>query len=151
MVGDRLPVNAPEDDTNAFFTNEEIADILDQATNDLNLAAAIGWAAKMAEFVKFVDRDDAGSTRKLSQLAKNADLMLAHYSKLSGHTTAEVKGRAAGGVISLRESRLSRSPAAGFATATHRFLGSEPQRQIMVNSHPDQDLEGYPAPMPEPT
>lgn len=137
-LGDRIPPGASDDD--AFFTDADLDDLLDEATNDLNLAAANGWVDKMAEFVKLVDREDAGSTRRLSQLARNAKLMVDHYAGLAGLSgSVVIKGRSVGRAISLRDYEFDPVMA---TSGTMRFLGSQPE--LIRHSNPDVP-EGYPA------
>lgn len=70
MIGERIPRNGTEMDTN--FLDTELQDILTYAQNRLNLAAAICWGMKAAFYADLVDMRESGSERKLSQLNRNA-------------------------------------------------------------------------------
>jgi hypothetical protein len=100
-LGDRLPIAG--DDASAFFTDQDINDLLVESAGDLSHAAFLGWTARMAEYAKFVDIDESGSNRKLSQLLKNAILMVNHYGGLVGADTQAVVGRVVGRAVNLRE------------------------------------------------
>lgn len=81
-LGERIPVNGFDTDT--FFSNAEIATLLSTANDNVNAAVALGWWAKAAEFASLVDTDESGSSRKMSQLHKQAVLQAKHYEELAG-------------------------------------------------------------------
>lgn len=94
------------DDSGAFFPNDEIHTLLAINGNSINAAALDGWLIKMAYYSKYVDVDESGSTRRLSQMFKNAEAMVAFYQKATDteNATAAVhrKQGVIGRVISLR-------------------------------------------------
>jgi hypothetical protein len=54
------------------FTDEEIDEMLTASDGDLRAAAATYWYGRSTEFSQMVDITEAGSTRKNSDLFKNA-------------------------------------------------------------------------------
>lgn len=54
------------------YTNADLQIFIDTASGDLNTAAADIWREKAAEFAELVDTSEAGSSRKNSDLFKNA-------------------------------------------------------------------------------
>lgn len=146
MVGDRIPPGGNTDGTDTFFSNEEITDLIEEAEGNLNVAAYAGWTAKMAEYAEFVDIDESGSTRRLSQLYKNAALMQAHYGKFMVALDAALVGRVVGRAVSLRET--SCNPVQTGSGTFRSELHNERAREIMRNSHPEvaEADETYPQP-----
>lgn len=72
-------VNEP-DDTNGW-TDEKLGNLIDgEAT--LNAAASKVWVLKAGQFASLVDVSESGSSRKLSDLRKNAIEMAKHYTGL---------------------------------------------------------------------
>lgn len=71
----------PADDSGAFFSDDEIHTFLAINGGNLNAAALDGWLIKAAHFSKFVDVDESGSSRRLSQMFKNAEAMVNFYRK----------------------------------------------------------------------
>jgi hypothetical protein len=153
MAGDRIPLGKSEE--HAFFTNAEIDDLITTANGDLNLAAYAAWLAKAAEFAKFIDIDESGSVRKMSQMYKNADMMVKHYEGLVEGVSAAVMGRVVGRAICLREDAENwLSPASGVASGSHRAYLEQPDQRIrFALDYPDTheaDPE-YPAMHPQAT
>lgn len=89
LLGERIPPLGTDADT--FFTDAQIIELLD-TYGDLNLACSAGWSAKAAEFSKYIDIDESGSTRKLSQMYRQARLQADHFAKMAeegGQTRAD--------------------------------------------------------------
>jgi hypothetical protein len=72
----RLLVGEP-DDSNGW-TDEQLAAAID-VTGTLEGAAARVWSSKAATFSQLVDVSESGSSRKLSDLHKNALTMAERY------------------------------------------------------------------------
>lgn len=148
MVGDRFPTGE-SDDTNTFFKDVEIADLLDAAGNDINVAALAGWYAKAAEFAKFVDRDESGSSRKMSQMFKNAEMMIKHYESI---TTAfgAVSARAAVARIAVWGDESCRNRVMA-SSATFRGLREPSERARFLRENPEtaEADSSYPASTPQ--
>lgn len=68
------------DDSDAFFTDDEILGLLAMGGGDIFQAALDGWAIKMAWFSDSVDINESGSERKGSQLFRQAQMMAKFYS-----------------------------------------------------------------------
>jgi hypothetical protein len=82
-------INEP-DDTNGW-TDEKLGAIIDgEAT--LNAAAGKVWILKAGQFSTLVDVAESGSSRKLSDLMKNAQAMGGYYNGLDPDPTPEVGG-----------------------------------------------------------
>lgn len=56
-----------------------LIDVIARNDGNLNAAAAEVWGMKAARFSKLVDVTESGSSRKLSDKAKNAQSMAAYY------------------------------------------------------------------------
>jgi hypothetical protein len=110
MVGERIPPGG--DETNTLFLEEEITDLIAAANDDLNVAALAGWYAKMAEFAKLVDAAESGTEKKLSQMFKNAEMMVKHFEEVTGLTAEAIAGRVVGRAVNLREDCRRRRPSA---------------------------------------
>lgn len=76
------------DDTNGW-PDARIEEYIDRTTT-LNEAASIVWRVKAAQYATLVDVSESGSTRKLSDLRKNAMDMSAHYAALHATEIAPV-------------------------------------------------------------
>ena len=70
-------INEPND-TNGW-TDQRISNSIDVKSGDLNAAAADIWGVKAAETYGLVDVSENGSSRKLSDLQKQALSMQAHF------------------------------------------------------------------------
>lgn len=77
----RLLINEP-DDTNGW-TDEKLGLVIDGASS-INDAARSVWVSKASTYVTLVDVSESGSSRKLSDLHKNALAMAKYYSDLDG-------------------------------------------------------------------
>lgn len=73
---------AEPDDSNGW-SDERLGRVIDDSTT-LNAAAARVWSEKAAVFAELVDVSESGSSRKLSDLRKNALEMSTHYGSLDG-------------------------------------------------------------------
>jgi hypothetical protein len=71
---------AEPDDVNGY-DNTRLAELLDTPLT-VNAAAAVVWREKAANAAELVDVSESGSSRKLSDIRKNALEMAAHYSAL---------------------------------------------------------------------
>lgn len=65
----RLLIAEPTEDT---YEDEALGAVLDAAEGDGNRAAAVIWTQKAASYATLVDVAESGSSRKLSDLHKNA-------------------------------------------------------------------------------
>jgi hypothetical protein len=70
------------DDSNGW-TDERLGGLLDSGLT-LNAAAGKAWVLKAGTFATLVDVSESGSSRKLSDLRKNAMEMGSYYSGLDG-------------------------------------------------------------------
>ncbi len=73
---------AEPDDSNGW-TDERLGRAIDAAAT-VNAAASAVWYQKAAIFANLVDVSESGSTRKLSDLRKNAMEMAAHFGSADG-------------------------------------------------------------------
>lgn len=76
----RRLINDPEHDE---FSDEDIANLLDGVDGDVNRAVAGAWGIKAGLYSTLVNTSEAGSSRSLGDLYKNALQMQAHYNSLS--------------------------------------------------------------------
>lgn len=72
----------------SMWTDIVLGQRIDANAGDLNITAANLWRAKASHYAEMVDISEAGSSRKNSQLYKNALEMAAYYAGL-GETPAE--------------------------------------------------------------
>lgn len=77
MLGEEIPAGGVEGDT--LFTNEKVTDLLSSAGGDLDAAAVTGWQIKAAHYADLVDVAEGNSSRKMSDLHKNALAMVKYY------------------------------------------------------------------------
>lgn len=68
-----------DEPTTAIYGDSFLTDVLTRNGGDVFLAAAEVWGMKAARFSKLVDVTESGSSRKLSDKAKNATSMAAYY------------------------------------------------------------------------
>lgn len=78
------------DDSNGW-TDERLSSLID-GTATMNAAAARGWLLKAGEYASLVDVSESGSSRKLSDLRKNAMEMSQYYGSLDGAATPTHSG-----------------------------------------------------------
>lgn len=72
-IGD---VEAPQ-----TYTDEVLSALLDAVDGDSDAVAASIWRQKAASYAEMVDISEAGSSRKNSDLFKNAQAMAEHYTR----------------------------------------------------------------------
>lgn len=77
----RQYINEPNNEQG--WTDVRIGEIADAATNLKNAAGDI-WTIKAATYIGLVDVSESGSSRKLSDLHKQAKDMADYYYKLGG-------------------------------------------------------------------
>ncbi len=65
--------------TEASYTDEVLKVIIEQAENDLDLAAAVVWEQKASSYSTLVDVSESGSSRSMSQIYKNALAQAKYY------------------------------------------------------------------------
>lgn len=73
----RLKINEPDDVEP--YTDAKLDALIDAASGDTDAVAADIWAQKASQYAELVDISEAGSSRKNSQLYKNALEMAAHF------------------------------------------------------------------------
>lgn len=88
LIGETIPPAGSEDDT--FFTDEEITALLERNFDVVQAAAAEGWAIKAADYVQFVDVEESGSVRRMSQLYRQAYQMATYYAQKADAANAVV-------------------------------------------------------------
>lgn len=76
------------------WTDEVIGALIDTAGGDLNLAAYNAWLSKAATASSMVDISEGGSSRKMSDLHKNALAMAAVFKGQISPDTPPVTGGA---------------------------------------------------------
>ena len=91
MVADRLPRDG--DDTDTFWTNEDITDLLVWNGNNLTLAALAGWIEKAGFYAERVTVVESGSERKLSDIHKHCLNMIKYFTALAGPIAVTVSPR----------------------------------------------------------
>lgn len=73
----RLLINEP--DNVAPYTDAALGAAIDAAEGNLNAAARGFWITKAASYASLVDTSEGGSSRKMSDLAKNALAMVKFF------------------------------------------------------------------------
>lgn len=120
LLGERIPEGGLDTDT--FFTDDEVESLLETTGGNINLAASLGWRAKAAEFAKYIDIDESGSTRKLSQMYRQADLQANYFAKIADVDTEALTQLARGGIVA-RTSQWAVPPDQGIAREAYRSHG----------------------------
>lgn len=77
LIGERIPIGKTEDDTR--FTDAEISAVYRDNNNDLNKTLAELWLAKAAYLGDFVDINESGTIRSLSQMNRAAMAQATKY------------------------------------------------------------------------
>jgi hypothetical protein len=72
----RRKIGESDEDT---YTDEDLSALLDAASDDTDTVASAIWSEKASDFAELVDISEAGSSRKNSQLMKNAQEMAVFY------------------------------------------------------------------------
>lgn len=97
LLGERVPEGGMDVDT--FFTDDEITALLAAANDDIHGAASIGWRAKAAEFAKYIDIDESGSTRKLSQMYRQAVLQADYFARIAADGSVSAQEALRSGIV----------------------------------------------------
>lgn len=71
------------DGSDTLLTDTELELILTLAGDNLNRAAAIGWAVKGGHYSDMIDMNESGSQRRLNQLFTNCERMWKMYDSLA--------------------------------------------------------------------
>lgn len=83
-----------------MFTDEQLGEVLDafegELEDKLDLAAAQVWEIRAGRYHTMVDISESGSSRKMSDLHKNALAMAAYYGKKATEDAVEEPGGGAG-------------------------------------------------------
>lgn len=85
----REAINEP-DDSNGW-SDDRVGALIDAETT-LNAAISRAWLLKAGQYAALVDVSESGSSRKLSDLRKNAMEMSTHYGNLDGEEAVEATG-----------------------------------------------------------
>lgn len=80
-----------------LFTDAQLGEVLDQFPEHINLASAQVWEIRAGRYHTMVDISESGSSRKMSDLHKNALEMAAYYRKKHAEENAVEEEEAAGG------------------------------------------------------
>lgn len=72
----RRKISEPDPDT---WTDQMLSDLIDAASGDINVVAGNLWEEKASIYAEMTDISEAGSSRKNSQLYKQALEMAAWY------------------------------------------------------------------------
>jgi len=88
LLGEAIPDGGKPEDTN--FSESEIAQLLEDASSDLDRAAYEGWRLKAAIFSNLVDVTEGNASRAMSDLQQKALDMMKIYAK---STTGPTEGR----------------------------------------------------------
>jgi len=75
-LGETIPAGGTASDT--MFTDAEIQGWIEQGAT-INHAVVEGWEAKLAHFSNLVDVTDGAASRKLGDLAEQAEARLKYY------------------------------------------------------------------------
>lgn len=106
LVGDKL--SDAGDDSDTFWKDSELEDILNEANGSMNLAAYKGWQEKAAEYARLIDISESGADRRLSQRHVNATRMVEIFRKnIADGFDSPGKSRVVARVASLDECPIS--------------------------------------------
>lgn len=94
MLGEEIPAGG--DAASTMFSAEKIDEMITSAGGDLDLAAVSGWQIKAANYADLVDVAEGNSSRKMSDLHKNALAMVKYY---RGDDTASGVGTTSRNVV----------------------------------------------------
>lgn len=86
----RRKISEPDDV--APYTDVALGVMIDEASGDVNYVAGNIWEEKGSLYAEMTDITEAGSSRKNSQLYKNALEMAAWYRRVDGVPDPEVAG-----------------------------------------------------------
>lgn len=133
---DALPDGS--DDSSAFFLNDEIHSLLAINGGSIVGAAYDGWAIRAAHYQTLVDVEESGSSRRLSQMFKNAEAMMKFYEKAleseTGVNSSAIAGRVVGVVASLRGEYVDALGLAtvGFITTDAMYVRPFPLKRLLT-------------------
>lgn len=125
----RLPAGNNASDT--MFTDGDLRKVLDFVDNDIDKASLEGWLYKEAYYAKMVDMNEHGSDRKLSQLWKQAQVMVNQYAKVVGDEAEALRAgfRVVGRAMDLaREEESLQTPFSGYSDHVRVY----PQKRFLV-------------------
>jgi len=83
---------AEPDDTNGW-TDERLGEILDARDEDVRASAGHVWTVKASTYASLVDVSESGSSRKLSDLHRNALVMAGMFEETSTETNVARRPR----------------------------------------------------------
>lgn len=82
LLGESIPPGGSEDDT--LFTDAQIQDFLERASDNLDLAAYYGWEVKAAALANLATTKEGQGQENLSDLSKAAELRVKHFGLRAG-------------------------------------------------------------------
>lgn len=88
LLGERIPAGGVDSDT--FFTDDEVNDLLLQGRNSQNRAAYLGWLLKAAEYANMMNVTEGNASRQAATLYDNAMKQVQFYERA---TTVMATGR----------------------------------------------------------
>lgn len=77
LVGEPIPAGGSAADT--MFSDEEIADFLEEGYGDIRAAAYWGWQEKAANYANLVNVNEGNAARELSDLHRQALRMVDRF------------------------------------------------------------------------
>lgn len=80
LLADRVTAN--EDDSDTFWSDDELSALFDEYSGSMLRVALEGWREKAAEYSRLVDRRESGSETPLSQKFRQAKSMVDYYEKI---------------------------------------------------------------------
>lgn len=94
-IDDVMPINGDE----PMFSDAELQQALDNASQDPERAAVEGWRWKAAKFASLVDVTEGNASRAMSDMQAHALQMIKHF---SGSSSGPTEGRTRVGRIRRR-------------------------------------------------
>lgn len=94
LIGESIPTGKTAADT--MFSDDEIADFLEQGFNEPLAAAYWGWMEKAANYANLVNVNEGNAAREMSDLHRQAMRMADRY---VGYVNTPSRGRARMGKI----------------------------------------------------
>lgn len=86
----RRKISEPDQTT---YIDADLSSRIDDAGGDINAVASDIWEDKASQYSEMVDISEAGSSRKNSQLMKNALEQAAHYASKTASAAADTADR----------------------------------------------------------
>lgn len=77
LIGEPIPASGSEADT--MFTDDEIEDMLELGSNEVDAAAYYGWREKAANYANLVTVNEGNAARELSDLHRQALRMMDRF------------------------------------------------------------------------